>query len=264
MTSHPLKVDGIEEPKVPNKIIMTPAIYDMIKYLDKQKPGEPLTPIPTSLILCPPSNYEATLYFGETLLNIGENSFQALQAKKDLKNMFCIKTYALEYGITKAIDLILSGLYKENIEESFPKIFYNTCSLLPKHLAFLAIRLEKIRLLYELSESIAEYKGCVIKSYYISDLKARCSYLYLKEMSNILNHLEEEGLLEKDIELFYNFSRNQLENIIKDCKDIHIKTNYSSVILNYKEVMIISNIMKILHRSSTFIDLILPNPLLVL
>ena len=139
---------------------MEGSIYRLSKYLENQDCSESASPIPYSLLVSLPSPYVATRLFGLELLNI-----HGIHAKT-IRDLFCIRTYALEYGIIKAIDLITGPNNQINETDTFPKIYFECCNLLPRDMVHFASNLEKIRLCYELSLEIAKFKETPVQHYH--------------------------------------------------------------------------------------------------
>jgi hypothetical protein len=226
---------------------MEGSLYRLSKYLENQDCSESASPVPYSLLTSLPSPYAATRVFGLELLNInGENA-------KIIRDLFCIRTYALEYGILPAIDLLCSRSGHSNaVQETstFPRIYFECCNILPREYVHLALNLEKIRLCYELSLEIAKFKGSSVPNYTAKHYQNQCSFLYLREMCSIMEKIETFDTSPK----FYQFAIRHLEYMLAHSS---IATPYVlQERLNYREIIALTEASKTLKYLSRYVPFV--------
>jgi hypothetical protein len=224
---------------------MEGSLYRLSKYLESQDCSEMASPVPYSVLSNLPSPYTATRIFGVELLNInGHNA-------KIIRNLFCIRTYALEYGILPAIDLLCQHRVQET--PTFPKIYFECCNILPRDMAYLALNLEKIRLCYELSTDIAIFKESTVPQYTTKHYQNQCSFRYLREMCSIMGQLEHVSstMIQQN---FYRFAIGQLESMLAHSS---ISTPYVlQERLNYREIIALSEASKTLKYLARYVPFV--------
>jgi hypothetical protein len=216
-------------------------LYRLSSYLQKQDCNNSAEPVPYSLLVNLPSPYEATKVFGLELLNIhGFNS-------KPIRSLFCIRTYALEYGINKAIELFYNKTITEYETEMnlFPKKYFECCNILPKQLVGLAADLEKIRLCYELSHDIAVYRDSILPNYETQKYRNICTFRYLQHMCWIMELLETLEFKE-EAEKFYTFGMKQFEYMLLNStiRKYHIRVFNLENRLKYNEIKTLKEVTK--------------------
>lgn len=227
---------------------MEGSLYRLSKYLENQDCSEHADPVPYSLLLHLPSPYAATRIFGLELLNIhGYNS-------KVVRDLFCIRTYALEYGILPAIDLICNRVSMIQETDTFPRIYFECCNTLPKEMVHLALNLEKIRLCYDLSLEIAKFKESPVPTYTAKHYQNQCSFRYLREMCNIMEKLEDTHTDNNVQQTFYRFAMGHLEYMLAHSA---ITTPYVlQERLNYREIIALTEASKTLKYLSRYVPFI--------
>lgn len=227
---------------------MEGSLYRLSKYLESQDCSESASPVPYSLLANLPSPYAATRMFGVELLNIyGYNS-------KVIRDLFCIRTYALEYGILRAIDLIINPNNQINETDTFPKIYFECCNLLPRELVHFASNLEKIRLCYELSLEIAKFKESPVPHYTAKHYQNQCAFRYLREMCNVMEHFEQSGTDANILQSFHQFTIKHLENMLAHSA---ISTPYVlQERLNYREIIALTEASKTLKYLNRYVPFV--------
>jgi hypothetical protein len=233
-------------------------LYRLSKYLESQDCSDYADPVPKSLLLQLPTPYAATRVFGLELLNIhGKHSIP-------IKNLFCIRTYALEYGIQNAILLICNKTFPETNTDleihSFPKIYFECCNSIPKQFVGLVADLEKIRLCYELSYEIAQFSECVFPTYLAKDYRNRCTFRYLKQMCFIMDAIETISS-EDESNKFYKFCMNHLEYMLKNStiRAAHIYSFNLEERLNYREIIALTEATRNLNHLRRYVSFIYKN-----
>lgn len=227
---------------------MEGSLYRLSKYLENQDCSESASPVPYSLLVNLPSSYASTRIFGVELLNIYGYHSQVI------RDLFCIRTYALEYGILRAIDLIINPNNQINETNTFPKIYFECCNLLPRDLVHFASNLEKIRLCYELSLEIAKFKESPVPQYTAKYYQNQCAFRYLREMCQIMEKLEKYGTGENIQQLFYQFTMGHLENMLAHSS---ISTPYVlQERLNYREIIALTEASKTLKYLSRYVPFV--------
>jgi hypothetical protein len=157
-----------------------------------------------------PGSYHATKEFGDRMLYVTGIQNQCIH------DLFCIRTFALHHGISKALHLI-----RENVTSpspSFPERLYNT-SELPGVSKLIAADLERECLRWELAEDIPDPDSVITNSE--------------------SKHIRSEAILK------YSSIAN---DILTRTNDIHSQEFFREIILNMLEKCNLINLANKLVR----------------
>jgi hypothetical protein len=214
------------------------------KYMQNERRRSPLqdSQIPNHILMNNlPTPYHATREFGEELLRVQGYKTQCI------RDLFCIRSFALTHGISRAIHLI-----NEHITEStntFPHRLYETQKL-QRVSKVNAASLERECLIWELAKDIPDPLGMFPRSetkHILSD--STIKYAIIAE--KIVNHIKDDDVKEQTLSFF----KEQIQEMINGCHILNLihKINVREPIRILDEILrdtIIPNGLRAVHETS--------------
>lgn len=173
------------------------------EYMIKYKIGIE-TEIPRNL----PNPYHATKEFGDSLLKIQGYHEQAI------RDLFCIRTYAIHYGISHALHLIRENIVDST--DSFPKRLYEM-ERLPYISKTDSGDLERAFLRWELASEIPEPHSFVSHSE-IKHIRSESVIEYSKVATKVLESITDT----QEYGTTYGYFRINILEMLRKCNIINI------------------------------------------
>jgi len=155
-----------------------------------------------------PSPYHATKEFGEKLLKI-----QGYGERK-IRDLFCIRTFALHHGISHALYLIRENIVSET--NTFPHRLYEMEEI-PNISKTSAADLERAFLRWELASEIPEPESFVSHSE-SKHIRSESVIEYSKVAMKVLNNDTNSG----DYKDTYDFFKDKILQMLRKCNLINL------------------------------------------